>query len=126
MEYFNGLISVLTLIVAYNALRVWKNQLRGTDRYNLLKNILKSIYKFEEEVRSVRNPVIWYNNQHTDNKSKIEEEKEIYNKRYNALVKEFLTLKPLLMECKIHGNREKIEELFNPLESIVGELRGGI
>ncbi len=126
MDYFNGFISILTLIVAYNALKVWKNQLRGTDKYNLLKKLLKSTYKFEEEVKSVRNPMVSYNQSDVDKSSKVDVEKDIYNKRFNGLVKEYLELKPLLMESKLHWSRNKIDNLFNPLQSIVGELRGTI
>lgn len=126
MDYFNGLVSILTLIVAYNALKVWKNQLRGTDKYNLLKKLLKSTYKFEEEVKSVRNPMVSYNQSDVDKSSKIDVEKDIYNKRFNRLVKVYLELKSLQMESKLHWDRNKIDELFNPLQSIVGELRGGI
>lgn len=126
MDYFNGFVSILTLIVAYNALKVWKNQLRGTDKYNLLKNLLKSTYKFEEEVKSVRNPMVSYSQSDVDKSSKIDVEKDIYNKRFNGLVKEYLVLKTLLLESKLHWDRKKVDELFNPLQSIVGEVRGGI
>lgn len=126
MDYFNGFISIITLIVAYNALKVWKNQLRGTDKYNLLKKLLKSTYKFEEEVKSVRNPMVSYNQTEVDKSSKIDVEKDIYNKRFNRLVKEYLELKSLQMESKLHWDKSKIDELFNPLQSIVGEFRGGI
>ncbi|WP_457747456.1 hypothetical protein [Sulfurimonas sp.] len=126
MDYFNGFISILTLIVAYNALKVWKNQLRGTDKYNLLKKLLKSTYKFEEEVKSVRNPMVSYNQSDVDKSSKIDVEKDIYNKRFNRLVREFLELKTLLMESKLHWGRDNLDTLFNPLQSIVGELRGAI
>ena len=115
MDYFNGFISILTLIVAFNALKVWKNQLRGTDKYNLLKKLLKSTYKFEEEVKSVRNPMVSYNQSDVDKSSKIDVEKDIYNKRFNGLIKEYLELKPLLMESKLHWDRNKMDTLFNPL-----------
>lgn len=126
MDYFNGFISILTLFIAYNALKVWKNQLRGTDKYNLLKKLLKSTYKFEEEVKSVRNPMVSYSQSDVDKSSKIDVEKEIYNKRFNGLIKEYLELKSLKMESKLHWDRDKIDNLFDPLQSIVGELRGGI
>ena len=120
------LVSIGTLGVALYALSVWKQQLLGTEKYNLLKNIMKSVYKFEEEVKSVRNPMISYTKEDVDKSSEINVQKEIYNKRYNGLVKEYLELKPLLMESKLHWDRNKIDELFSPLQSIVGELRGGI
>jgi hypothetical protein len=126
VSIFDLIVGLATLGVAVYALKVWKKQLLGTDKYTLLKNILKSIYKIEEEIRSVRNPMVFYNQEDVDKSSKIDVEKEIYNKRFNGLVKEYLELKPLLMESKLHWDREKIDNLFNPLQSIVGELRGGI
>lgn len=126
VSIFDLIVGLATLGVAVYALKVWKKQLLGTDKYTLLKNILKSIYKIEEEVRSVRNPMVFYNQEDVDKSSKIDVEKEIYNKRFNGLVKEYLELKPLLMESNLHWDRDKINNLFDPLQSIVGELRGGI
>lgn len=126
VSIFDLIVGLATLGVAIYALKVWKEQLLGTDKYNLLKNLLKCTYKFEEEVKSVRNPIILYNQSDVDKSSKIDVEKEIYNKRFTRLIKEYLELKPLLMESKLHWDRDKIDELFNPLQSIVGELRGGM
>lgn len=119
-------VSIGTFGVALYALSVWKKQLLGTEKYNLLKNIMKLTYKFEEEVKSVRNPMVSYTKEEVEKSSEINIQKGIYNKRYNGLIKEYLELKPLLMESKLHWDRNKIDELFNPLQSIVGELRGGI
>jgi hypothetical protein len=126
MDYFNGLVSILTLIVAYNALKVWKIQLRGTDKHNLLKNLMKATYIVEEQIKLVRSPMIPMSQKGVEDSSYLEVEMKIYNNRYNELVKEFLNLKSLMFELKFYWGKEKINQLFNPLESVIGEIRGAI
>ena len=51
--------TVGTLYIAYLALSTWKKQLKGTDKYQLSKKILRQIYQVQDAITNVRNPMIY-------------------------------------------------------------------
>ncbi len=126
IDLFDLLVNIGTLIVAWLALSTWKKQLKGTDEYQLLKKLLIATYEVEEKIKFVRNPMVTMKKEDIETSSKLDVEMNIYNERYNALVKEYLILKPLVLEANFYWDKNNIKALFTPLEGIIGELRGAI
>ena len=50
ISIFELIIIFATFGVALYALKVWKKQLTGTDRYNTLKSFMKAAYLVEEKI----------------------------------------------------------------------------
>ncbi len=52
------ILSAVGLMIAYSGLQTWKDQLRGTTRYQLAKDILIKTYKLRDEFIYTRDPLI--------------------------------------------------------------------
>jgi len=126
IDLFDLLVNIGTLIVAWLALSTWKKQLKGTDEYQLLKKLLIATYEVEEKIKFVRNPMVTMKKEDIETSSKLDVEMNIYNERYNALIKEYLILKPLVLEANFYWDKNDVKALFTPLEGIIGELNGAI
>ena len=50
--------AIITSIVAIKGLYIWRDQLKGTDKYKLSKHILKKTYNLQDAIISVRNPFV--------------------------------------------------------------------
>jgi len=126
MDIISVLGTIFTLVIAWMALKTWKKQLKGTDEYQLSKNILKSTYEVQEEIKNLRYPMVSMSKEDIYNSSKLEVEMKIYADRYARLIEKYVILKTLVLEAKVLWNKQEIENLFNPLFSIVAEINGAI
>lgn len=115
----------LTLLIAYQALNTWKRQLKGTDEYKILKDLMKATYKIQDRIRYVRDPMVSYKQEDIEAKGKLSIEVDIYNTRFELLKNDYLELKSILIEAKVLCD-ENIETKFLSLEKIIRELRGAI
>jgi hypothetical protein len=53
-----AIAAIITAIVATKGLKIWRNQLKGTNEYKLSEEILEKTYKLEDAIRSARTPWI--------------------------------------------------------------------
>lgn len=87
-EILVSLAAIVTAYVAARGLFIWRDQLKGTDKYRLSKDILMKTYNLQEAIMSVRNP--WISNTEASqreldqkiNETETEQEKNIRNEAY--------------------------------------------
>src|SRR3954451_15902945 len=58
-DVITGIAALVAAVVAVRGLRAWKRQLAGNASYELAKRVLASALKVREEIRNVRNPIIF-------------------------------------------------------------------
>ena len=56
-EIFEALSFPTTAFFAYKGVVVWREQLRGKDKYNISKSLLKSVYRIKETIKYLRSPM---------------------------------------------------------------------
>ncbi|MDD4695795.1 MAG: hypothetical protein PHW42_05135 [Patescibacteria group bacterium] len=52
------ILSIIGLCIAYSGLKTWKNQLRGTTKYKIAKDILINTFKLRDEIDYARSPLM--------------------------------------------------------------------
>jgi hypothetical protein len=57
-DFVSILTAPITVLFAYLGLRAWKRQLKGKDKYDSSKRLLKSVFKIRDAVKIVRNPFV--------------------------------------------------------------------
>ncbi len=122
IEFIKTIFSAATLIIAIYGINTWRKQLKGTNEFELSKEILENVYKVKRAFAYVRNPGIY----------KSEYPKELQDKlTLNIEQKAYATQYYYSKRLEIlHNEFEKLENsflkgivLFNITDEIIMPLR---
>lgn len=135
---FNSLASSAAYIVAayigIKGLSAWKAQLKGNQDYNLAKELMLSIYKYQEAMNNLRSPAIWtseypdLSNEELNmphNKKRFKEISFAYQKRWDRVGQ----IRPEIFEQTLEGQviwggeiRRLTEDLLNLEKNVMFAL----
>ena len=124
-----GASAIAAVIVAWNGLKTWNAQLKGTVEYDLTRRLLRGTYKLRDAFSVVRNPVMWANEfvpAPADFKGNAEEEKfygmsAAYEKRWDYVVNSRRELDAELLEAEVIWDRG-IHDRYSKLLQLQQEL----
>ncbi len=122
IEFIKTTFSAATLIIAIYGINTWRKQLKGTNEFELSKEILENVYKVKRAFAYVRNPGIYkseYPKELQDILTLNTEQKAYatqyyYNKRLEILHNEFEKLENSFLKGIV---------LFNITDEIILPLR---
>lgn len=119
------------IYVALRGLNTWNRQLKGGVEYELARRLLKCTYRLREAIKSVRNPVIWQNEQPSppiEDAEKMSSKQRryyglsmTYQRRWDKVNEIRNDLQTELVEAEVLWGKE-IHNLYEPLFKLQREL----
>ncbi len=116
---------VIALFLAWKGLSTWRAQLKGSYEYDLAKRIMLTTYLVQEEIKSVRKPILKFSQEELDEKGRFTVYVDIYEARLEILAKKIAELNAIRLEIKVVYGQEAFN-LFSELYGDIGKLRGSI
>lgn len=95
-----ALFTLLTVGIAFVGLRTWRNQLHGTNEYQLAKKILLDVYRLREALNFVRYPFMSSSEADPVQKD-IPWEVSAYERRWAAVGEVYAELNVSLLEARV-------------------------
>ena len=116
--------------VAWQGLRTWRRQLKGTSQFDVAKRLMLKVYQIRQDVEFCRAPfrTIQMFTHDEDGKPIPKNEQQYYSSnkemwsRFNVIVKTLNEIEFLLFESEIIIDK-KIRSIFMPIEEVCRELR---
>lgn len=125
-------------IFAYKGLQVWRAQMTGKDKYDIAKNLLKTIYNVREKIGYLRKPMMmggeiessmrkhFPDNKFDFLKQTAEDEKRIeravMTDRWSEVMKIMVDYRVIKFEAIVHWGKP-IEEAFGKFEKVIHGLK---
>ncbi|MBD8896508.1 hypothetical protein IG626_10900 [Desulfovibrio desulfuricans] len=119
--------------VAWQGLRTWRRQLKGTSQFDVAKRLMLKVYQIRRDIEYCRSPVRyvpWITHGAEDkpipvNEQQYESTKKDMWERFDKIVKTSNEIELLLFEAEIVLDK-KVREHFRPISEICFQLRTSI
>jgi hypothetical protein len=121
-----SIISTIAFVVIGGlGLNTWRRQLKGTNEYELAKNVVLKTYEVQQALQQVRNPMLYLKKEEVEAGKSLEEEQRIYDERMQKLFSKWIELQTLRLESKVVWGDEAFN-CINSIQKLIGEMKGAI
>ena len=119
--------------VAWQGLRTWRRQLKGTSQFDVAKRLMLMVYQIRRDIEYCRSPIRnnalitqdAEGNPIPKNQQMYESTKKDMWERFDKIVKIFNEIELLLFEAEIVLDKN-VRELFRPISEVCLQLRTSI
>lgn len=119
--------------VAWQGLKTWRRQLKGTSQFDVAKRLMLKVYQIKQDIEYCRSPIrnialITHDaegNPIPKNQQMYASTKKDMWERFDKIVKTFNEIEMLLFEAEIVLDK-KVRELFRPISEVCLQLRSSI
>ncbi len=132
-DWLTLLIAGCGVWVAWQGLKTWRRQLKGTSQFDVAKRLMLKVYQIKQDIEYCRSPIrnialITHDaegNPIPKNQQMYASTKKDMWERFDKIVKTFNEIEMLLFEAEIVLDK-KVRELFRPISEVCLQLRSSI
>lgn len=126
-------IAAFGVWVAWQGLRTWRRQLKGTSQFDVAKRLMLKVYQIRQDISHCRSPYreIPIITHYEDGKPIPKSRQDFYSSskemkgRFEYIIKTFNEIEFLLFEAEVILDKE-IREIFKPISEVCHLLRCSI